>query len=111
MKYKFSTKFWLGLFLVISSLIIGKITTFTFFYYIDNKLILWSSVIVYIISWPMLVIGLIWIGEEYGKSIRKYVSYRFYHELIQKHTKIAYHKTKEKLTRKKNKNSADNNSL
>ena len=89
-------RFYLGVLLVILSFVIGKITTATVVIYFENMLIKWASIIVYILSWPMLIIGFIWIGEEYSASIRKYISYRFYHESVKKGTRNVVCKTKNK---------------
>ena len=43
----------------------------------------------------MLIIGIYWVGKEYAVGIRKYLSYRFYHQSIKEKTKKALSKTKE----------------
>ena len=93
-KYKFSNKFYLGIILIIVSFIIGKITTATFIIYFNNQLLKWISLIIYIISWPMLILGIWWIGEEYASMIKKYISYKFYHESAKRGARKAVHSTK-----------------
>jgi len=64
MRYHFSGKFYLGAVLILISLIIGKITTITFFFHFDDPFIRNISIIIYLISWPLLIIGVYWIGKE-----------------------------------------------
>ena len=93
-KYKFSNKFYLGILLIVISFIIGKITTATFIIYFNQPLFKWVSLTNYILSWPMLIIGIWWIGEEYTNMIRKYMSYKFYHESAKKGAKKVVHNTR-----------------
>ncbi len=93
---KYSAKFYIGIVLIILSLIIGKITTFYFITQFGNPMVMWTSLIIYIISWPMLIVGAWWVGEEYAESIRKYFQYQFYHESLKRTGKKVIDKTKEK---------------
>ncbi len=93
-KLKYTLKFYLGAVLFIFSLILGKITLTTFIVYYKISWIRWLSLIVYIISWPMLIIGVWWVGKEYAKALNKYFSYKFYHKSLKSGTQKAYHKTK-----------------
>ena len=107
-KLKFAPKFYLGIALTVASLIIGGITKLTFLVYFTIDFIRWLSLIFYFLSWPMLVLGVWWVGKEYYIAIRKYFTYRFYHESVKRKAKGAYHKTrhisgkvKKKLVKKK----------
>ncbi len=93
--YKFSTKFYIGLLFIASSLILGKITTFIFFWYFNDISLRWISLMIYILTWPLLIIGIIWVGTEYASTVRKYISYQFYHEKVKDRTQKAFYKTKE----------------
>ena len=92
---KYSSKFYFGIVLVVLSLVIGKITTATFIIYRGDSFIRWLSVVIYAISWPMLIIGIWWVGEEYAKAIKRYFSYKFYHEHAKKGGKRVVHHTRE----------------
>jgi hypothetical protein len=87
---KFSTRFYIGIILVIISIIVGKITQVTFLLYINNPTIMYGSIIIYLISWIPFLIGGWWIGKEYYYKIKRYTQYRFYHHTAKK----AYHVTK-----------------
>lgn len=93
---KYGAKFYVGIVLIILSLIIGKITTFYFITRFGDQLVMWTSLIVYIISWPMLIVGVWWVGEEYAESIQKYFQYKFYKESLKKTGRKVIDKTKEK---------------
>tara|TARA_Y100000310_G_scaffold190615_1_gene190621 strand:+ start:24845 stop:25297 length:453 start_codon:yes stop_codon:yes gene_type:complete len=92
---KYSGKFYAGLVLVVISLIIGKITTATFLIYYEDSFLRWMSVFVYFVSWPMLIVGIVWIGTEYAAAIRRYFSVRFYHEHAKRGGKRVVHHTRE----------------
>ena len=53
-------------------------------------------IITYIISWPILFLGVYWMGKEYADSLRKYFRYKFYHQRMKQGTKRVYHATKER---------------
>ncbi len=91
----FSWKFYLGVVMIIASLVLGKIAAAIFILYLDDATIRWLSAVIYILTWPLLFIGIWWVGKEYYDSIRRYASYRFYHESLKKGTQKAIGKTKE----------------
>ncbi len=93
--YKFSTKFYLGILFIATSLILGKITTFIFLWHFNDPSLRWISLLIYILTWPLLIIGIIWVGTEYATTVRKYISYQFYHEKVKDRTQQAFYKTKE----------------
>ena len=82
-----TSKFYLGIMLFVLSLIIGKITTVTFLWYNSDELIKWFSIIVYILTWPMMFIGIWWAGKEYTNQLKKYFSYKYYHNHMVEGTK------------------------
>ena len=94
-EFDFSWKFYLGVVMVIASLVIGKIAAAVFILYLDDATLRWLSILVYILTWPLLFAGIWWVGKEYYDSIRRYTSYRFYHESLKKGTRKAIGKTKE----------------
>jgi hypothetical protein len=100
---KYTRKFYAGVGLVLFSLLLGKITTATFIFYFSHPVIRWSSVIIYFLSWPMLILGAWWVGSEYYARIKRYVSYRFYHESVKRGTKRIYQKTKDGYHKTKSK--------
>lgn len=75
---KFSKKFYIGIWLIIISLIIGKITQTTFIIYFTNDFIRNLSVIVYIISWPPFILGIAWAGMEYADKYNRYFTLTYY---------------------------------
>ena len=94
-KLKFAPKFYAGIALVILSLIIGGITKLTFLVYFSYEIIRWASIILYFLSWPMLALGVWWVGKEYYVAIQKYFSYKYYHESVKARAKGAHHKTRD----------------
>ena len=102
MKLKYTLKFIWGIILIIFSLLLGILTKIFMFVYLNNKKVFWSIVVVYILSWPMLIIGIWWAGKEYAESLRKYFQYKYYHRHMKVKTKKAYHVTKERTRRIKN---------
>ena len=93
--YKFSTKFYLGILFIATSLILGKITTIIFIWNFNDPSLRWISLMIYVLSWPLLIIGIIWVGTEYASTVRKYISYQFYHDKVKDRTQKAFYKTKE----------------
>jgi len=91
---QFSTKFYLGIFFIILSLVIGKIVQFTFFAYFNDHFIRWISVIIYILSWIPFILGIWWVGREYAAAVQKYFSLKFYRESAKKGARKAVHETK-----------------
>jgi len=102
-RYHFSGKFYLGIVLIIVSLIIGKITQIIFLFNYSDTTIRWTSLIIYILSWIPFFIGAWWIGKEYTNAIRKYFSYKYYHQTIKSSTQKAFAKTKERTRNLQNK--------
>ena len=74
----FSKKFYIGIGLIISSLIIGKITQTTFIIYFSNDFIRNLSVIVYIVSWIPFLIGIAWAGREYVNKYNRFFTFKYY---------------------------------
>ncbi len=95
----YSWKFYLGAFFVIFSTLIGIVVKFLIFVNLDQPFWFWFYVIIYILTWPVLLIGVWWVGKEYADKIRRYVSYKFYQEEIKKGTKKAYILTKDQTKR------------
>ncbi len=93
--YNFSSKFYIGIFFILLSFTLGKIATITFVWYFTDATLRWLSVGIYILSWPLLIVGIIWVGKEYAQTIQKYISYQYYHETIKSRTQKAFYKTKE----------------
>ena len=77
---------------IVLSLIIGKITSLTFIFYFQDSNIRNISLVIYLLSWPMLGIGAWWAGKECVECVNKYFDYKFYHQ----ESKKAYHLTKKK---------------
>ena len=77
---KFSKRFHIGIWLIIISLVIGKITQAAFIIYFTNDFIRKLSVILYIISWPPFLLGIAWAGMEYVKKYNRYFTFKFYLE-------------------------------
>jgi len=114
LNYRFSGKFYIGVVLILLSLIIGGVTKITLILYLASpEKVTWNSflvsLIIYIISWPMLLWGIWWTGRETYEALKRYFSYRYYHHSIKEGTKRAYHhtkilkeKVKGRLRRKKN---------
>ncbi len=92
---RFSRKFYLGVFLIVLSLILGKVATAIFILYLKDAFWRWSAIAIYVISWFMLAVGVWWVGKEYSDSLRKFLGYKFYHERMYHHTKRFYDRTKE----------------
>jgi hypothetical protein len=86
-KYKFSWKFYLGILLVLLSFVIGKVTQAVFIIYFNDSFLRGLSLVMYIVSWPMLLVGVWWVGKEYTESVKKYVSYKFYYASLKNKTK------------------------
>ena len=77
---KFSKKFYIGIVLIISSLIIGKTTQATFVIYFTNEFIRTLSVIIYIISWIPFILGIAWAGMEYVNKYNRFFTVKYYRE-------------------------------
>ena len=77
---QFSKKFYIGIALIIASLLIGKITQTTFIVYFNNDFIRKMSVIIYIISWVPLILGIAWSGMEYVYKYNRFFTFKYYRE-------------------------------
>jgi high-affinity Fe2+/Pb2+ permease len=86
----FSVKFYLGIFMIIGSFVLGGLIKVVFLVYFFDKFLRGVSIILYIISWFMLGIGVWWAGREAYNGIRRYMDYKFYHESIKTGTRKAY---------------------
>ena len=93
----------MGVCFIISSFIIGKLTNLVFILYFNNSTIRWLSIIVYLLTWPMLFLGIWWTGKEYAESLRKYFNYKFDHRSMKRGTKRAYRAARKKTKTIRNK--------
>jgi len=84
---KFSKKFYIGIWLIIISLIVGKITQATFVFYFTNEFIRNLSIIVYIISWPPFILGIAWAGMEYADKYNRFFTIKYYREKFRRNQK------------------------
>lgn len=92
--------FFSGILIVISSFIIGKITTFIFILKFNSEFYRWLSIIVYILSWLMLFVGILMCGSEgyrIVKQVLKYFTIRHYHQKIRQSMKKRAIKKRKKL--------------
>ncbi|PIZ51632.1 hypothetical protein COY27_02865 [Candidatus Woesearchaeota archaeon CG_4_10_14_0_2_um_filter_33_13] len=96
MNLKYSAKFYWGATLIILSFIIGGFSKVLFFLNLENDNMFWSMLIVYILSWPILILGVWWMGKEYADSLRRYLQYKFYSEHLRNGTQKAFTATKNK---------------
>ena len=94
-KYTFSLRFYIGAIFIITSLIVGKITSVLFFLHFNDPTSRYVSLVGYLLSWPLLFWGIWWVGKEYGDAVRRYVSYQFYHQSFKAGTRKAVEKTKQ----------------
>ncbi|MEK6845859.1 MAG: hypothetical protein AABY26_03815 [Nanoarchaeota archaeon] len=83
----FSWKFYVGIVLVIVSLIAGGIIKVLLFFYLNRPILWWTLLIVYILTWPILIWGAWWAGKEAADKIKRYFSFRFYHESVREGTR------------------------
>jgi hypothetical protein len=81
-KIRFSKKFYIGITLIISSLIVGKITQAIFVIYFTDEFIRKLSVIIYIITWPPFIMGIAWAGIEYVNKYNRFFTLKFYKDKI-----------------------------
>lgn len=82
-RFILSVRFYLGIALIVGSLILGKVTILTFLG-TESYTTQVISVVVYILSWPMLGWGAYWAGKEYADALRKYASVKYYHDSAKK---------------------------
>ncbi len=94
-QYRFSLQFYIGIVLIILSLIIGNVTKVFILLYFNDPDIRWISLIIYVLSWPILIVGAWWAGRETYQALKRYFSYRFYHQHLKEGTKRVYHRTQE----------------
>ncbi len=66
--------------LIVLSFVLGKVGQLLFLLYLDVPWIRWSGVVLYVLTWPMLFLGIWWVGREYAEAIQKYFTYKFYHQ-------------------------------
>ena len=81
-KKNFTEKFYIGVALIILSLIIGKITQVAFMIYFKDDFIRTISVIIYLISWIPLIIGIAWAGKETFSRYNRFFTFKYYKEII-----------------------------
>jgi len=90
-----AAKFWIGVILIFSNFIFGKIATFLFILYYDVELWRRFSLWLYVFSWIMLFAGIYLCGKEgWDYSVKKY---REYHERTVKTIKHHGYKTYSKV--------------
>lgn len=94
-KLIYSGKFYAGIIIIILSFAIAKIALAAFILYYGNPWIRWLSIIIYILTWPMLFLGVWWAGKEYAKALNKYFTYKFYHESVKEGTRKAISRTRD----------------
>ena len=75
-------KFYIGIGLIISSLIVGKITQAIFVIYFNNDFIRKLSTIIYIISWLPFILGIAWAGMEYVHKYNRFFTFKYYRHKI-----------------------------
>ena len=63
---------------------------------LEEKFVRNSMILLYVLSWPMLFLGVWWMGKEYADSLRKYFQYKYYHQSVKTGSKKAYQATKTK---------------
>ena len=83
----FSKRFYIGIWLIIISLIVGKLTQAAFIFYFNNSIIRKLSIIIYLISWVPFLIGIAWAGKEYVQKYNKYFTVAYYREKIRNRNK------------------------
>ncbi|MBU0529347.1 hypothetical protein KKF86_06280 [bacterium] len=86
-KSKFSKKFYIGIVLIISSLIIGKITQAVFFFYYTDVFLRKLSIVVYVLSWPPFLLGIAWAGMEYADKYNRFFTFKYYKNKIRSRKK------------------------
>ena len=84
----------MGIFFIVISLILGTITKATFIFYYHDSHLRWTSVIIYLLSWIPLIVGVWWVGHEYSEAVKKYFSYKFYHQAFKTQAGRALSKTR-----------------
>ncbi len=59
----------------------------------DDTFIRYLSLILYLVSWPILILGAYWSGQEYVEKMRRFSSPTYYKNAVQKQAGIAYAKS------------------
>jgi len=86
-KKRYSKRFYIGIWLIIISLVVGKITQATFIFYFNNDFIRRLSIVTYLISWPPFLLGIAWAGMEYVNKYNRFFTLNYYREKIQNRKK------------------------
>ena len=94
MELKYSLKFYWGIILILLSLILGLVSKITFIFYFYDSYLQMLSAVIYIFSWPLLILGVWWVGKEYADSLRRYFHYHYYHEHLKRGSHKIYDATK-----------------
>ncbi len=79
---KFTKKFYIGIWLIIISLIVGKITQAVFFFYYTNIFLRKISIIVYLFSWFPFLLGIAWAGKQYVDKYNRFFTFKYYKNKI-----------------------------
>tara|TARA_Y100000034_G_C6840687_1_gene380306 strand:- start:774 stop:1217 length:444 start_codon:yes stop_codon:yes gene_type:complete len=79
----------MGILVVILSFLIGNYAKVLFILHWNEPLFRNWMIVLYIITWLMLALGVWWVGKEYADAVRRYTSYKFYHEHAKKGVKKA----------------------
>ncbi len=90
-----STRFFAGVVLIVGSFVFGLLSKIWLVVYFQDGLWRWAPIIIYFLSWVLLIFGAWIVGVEYAESVRKYTSYSFYHNTLRDGTTQAIHKTRE----------------
>ncbi len=94
MELKYSLKFYWGIILISLSLILGFVSKITFIFYFYDSYLQMLSAVIYLFSWPLLILGVWWVGKEYADSLRRYFQYHYYHEHLKRGSHKIYDATK-----------------
>ena len=98
-----SKKFYVGMGLILLSFILGGVAKVVFIIYFYSNFMRWFSIILYILSFPILVVGIWLAGREYYEAMKKYFSYKYYTKSAYNKTKAIREKVKGKFKRRDNK--------
>lgn len=76
-KQQLTKKFILGVVIIIVSLILGKLVLIPFFLFPLSFTAKWTLLIIYILTWPMMFVGIYFAGMEgYRLATHKYKEYK-----------------------------------
>src|SRR3989338_7787633 len=95
-KLKYSKRFYLGIILLALNFILGALAKVIFFLHFNDLFWFWFSIVLYSLSLVMLVLGIWWVGAEYSAALKKYFTYRYYHESLKSGTRKIHNKVKDK---------------